>query len=58
MGWSDKTFKVFYWPRNPAPGEFGTRVALIVASDRSEASFKFQRQYAGQFHTIDKIEEC
>lgn len=58
MGWSDKTFKVFYWPKNPSPGEFGTRVALIVASSKSEANGKFQREYAGQFYTIDKVEEC
>ena len=58
MGWGEKTFKVFYWPKNPKSGEFGTRVALIVASDRAEASHKFKLQYDGQFYTIDRIEEC
>ncbi len=58
MGWNEKTFKVFYWPRDPKPGETGTRVALISASNRAEASHKFQLQYNGQFYTINKIEEC
>ena len=59
MGYGpDKAFNVFYWPRNPKPGEYGVRVAMVAASDRAEASFKFQRQYKGEYFTIDRIEEC
>jgi hypothetical protein len=32
-------------------------VALIEAESRQDASFAFQRQYAGQFSTIEKIEK-
>ena len=31
--------------------------AFIEASTQSEASFAFKQQYAGQFHTIEKIEK-
>ena len=56
MGFGEeKAFKVFYWPNTP--GVIGKRVAIIAASDRNEASYRFQRDYAGQFFTIDKIEE-
>lgn len=55
----EKAFKVFYWPNpNKYPGSIGTRVAIVSAENKSEASFKFQREYAGEFHTIDRIEEC
>lgn len=57
MGWGNKTFKVFYWPRDPKPGEYGPRVALVVASDRAEASHKFKLQYEGEFFTVNRIEE-
>ena len=54
----EKVFKVFYYPdTHRYPGVFGTRVAIVAASDRSEASYRFQKEYAGEFHTIDRIEE-
>ena len=59
MAWpSEKTFKVFYYPRDFKAGEPIVKVAFVVASNKSEASGYFQRQYAGQFATIQKIEEC
>ncbi len=61
MGYGpDKAWKVFYYPSEKVkrPGEFGTRVAMISASDKNEASYKFQKQYEGEFHTISKIEEA
>ena len=60
MGYGpDKAWKVFYYPKpeNIKPGEFGTRVAIISAPDKNEASRKFQIQYEGGYHTISKIEE-
>lgn len=54
----EKTFKVYYWPNhNKYPGVIGTRVAIVSATDRGEASYRFQRDYQGEFHTIDRIEE-
>lgn len=32
-------------------------VALVEAATKPEASFTFKQQYAGQFHTIEKIEK-
>ena len=49
------TWKVVYVPKVMNGGMRG--VAFIEASTRSEASFAFQQQYAGQFHTIEKIEK-
>ena len=57
MGGNKKIFKIFYWPKKHAEGENGTRVTLISASNKAEANSKFQRQYAGEFLTIDRIEE-
>ncbi len=59
MGYGpEKAFKVFYWPNvNKYPGVIGTRVAIVSATDRWDASYRFQRDYQGEFHTIDRIEE-
>ena len=50
-----ETFKVVYSPKILNGGMRG--VAFIEAHSQSEASFFFQQQYAGQYHTIDKIEK-
>ena len=52
----EKAFKVFYYPASP--GSFGTKVAIVSAENKNEASYKFQKEYKGQYHTIDRIEEC
>ena len=60
MGYGpEKAFKVFYWPSpSKYPGVIGKRVAIVAATDKSEASYKFQVEYKGEFHTIDHIEEA
>ena len=60
MWGDDKVFKIFYWPN---PNKYhGTellykRVAIVTALTRSEAIFAFQKQYVGEYHTIDHVEE-
>lgn len=49
------TWKVVYYPKVMNGGMRG--VAFIEAPTRAEASYYFQIQYAGQFHTIDRIEK-
>ena len=52
------TWKVVYFlPGNQWSGENIRGVALTEAESRQDASFAFQRQYAGQFSTIEKIEK-
>ena len=49
------TWKIVYYPKVLNNGMRG--VALIEASDRSQAIYIFQQQYAGQYHTIDRCEK-
>ena len=52
------TWKVVYFlPGNQWSGGNIRGVTFVEAATRSEASFAFQRQYAGQFSTIEKIEK-
>ncbi len=39
---------------------WGTRLSctIVVASDRAEASYKFKKQYEGEFFTVNRVEEC
>lgn len=46
-----ETWKIVYIPREMNGGMRG--VALIEASEHSQAMYTFQQQYAGQFHTIE-----
>lgn len=46
-----ETWKVVYIPSIQNNGMRG--VALIEAVSRSEAMFAFQRQYSGQYHTVE-----
>ena len=49
------TWKVVYYPKNMSGAVRG--VAFVEAGDRAHASFTFQQQYAGQYHTISSIEK-
>ena len=49
-----KTWKVVYYPKILTNGQKG--VALVEAVNRTEAMVAFQRQYEGQFHTVDTCE--
>lgn len=54
-----KTYKVIYYLAEHlvrGPG-LNKSVALVEAYDRNDASYRFKQQYAGQFFTIDEIEE-
>lgn len=52
------TWKVVYFlPSNQCSGGNIRGVAFVEAATRSEASYAFQKQYAGQFFTIEKIEK-
>lgn len=52
------TWKVVYFlPGNQRSGGNIRGVALMEAESWQDASFAFQRQYAGQFSTIEKIEK-
>ena len=46
-----ETWKIVYYPKILSNGVMG--VALVEAVNRAEAMVAFQRQYAGQFHTVD-----
>lgn len=46
-----ETWKIVYYPKILNGGMRG--VALIEAATKSEAMFAFQKQYAGQYHTVD-----
>lgn len=53
------TWKVIYnLPPHRCSGGRIRRVAFVEACTQAEASWAFKQQYAGQFHTIDKIEKC
>ena len=49
------TWKVVYYPKELNGGIRG--VAFVEAATKSEASYAFQTQYAGQYSTIRKIEK-
>lgn len=49
------TWKVVYYPKHMSGAVRG--VAFVEAGDRAHASFTFQQQYAGQYHTISSIEK-
>ena len=49
-----ETWKIVYYPKVLNGGMRG--VAFVEAATRSEASFYFQQQYAGQYSTIERIE--
>lgn len=52
------TWKVtYYLPPEKWTGANILGVAFVEAATRSDASFCFQQQYAGQFSTINKIEK-
>lgn len=50
-----ETWKVVYYPKVLNAGMMG--VAFIEAQTRSDASYYFQQQYAGQYSTIASIEK-
>ena len=45
------TWKIVYIPKVMSNGSRG--VALVEALDRNHAMCQFQREYAGQFHTVE-----
>lgn len=49
------TWKVVYVPKTMNGGVRG--VAFVEAATKSEASFAFQTQYAGQYSTVERIEK-
>lgn len=51
------TWKVVYYPTPDKIGGGYRGVALIEAIDRADANYFFQKQYAGQYSTIDSIEK-
>ena len=52
------TWKIVYFlPGDKWTGGNIRGVAFVEAATRSEASFAFQQQFAGQFSTIEKIEK-
>lgn len=52
------TWKIVYIVRSELrKGGSLYAVALVEAATNPEASFAFRQQYAGQFHTIEKIEK-
>lgn len=50
-----KTWKVVYYPKVLNGGMRG--VAFVEAETRSMAMFTFQKQYAGEYHTVDSVNE-
>ena len=50
-----KTYKVVYFPRNSTGGIRG--VAFVEAENRSMAMFTFQKEYAGQYFTVESCKE-
>ena len=55
MGYTWKV--IYYLPPHQWSGSNIRGVAFVQAHTRSEASFAFQKQYAGQFSTIERIEK-
>jgi hypothetical protein len=50
-----ETWKIVYYPTVLEAGRMG--VALIEAQTRSDATYSFRHQYAGQFQTIESCEK-
>ena len=50
-----ETWKVVYFPKILDGGKRG--VALIEAATRQQAMYTFQKDYAGQYHTVDSCEK-
>jgi hypothetical protein len=50
-----ETWKIIYTPKELNAGMRG--VALIEAETRSEASYYFKQQYAGQFSVIESCQK-
>lgn len=50
-----ETWKVVYYPKELGNGRMG--VALVEADCRSQASYNFQQEYAGQYRTVYSIEK-
>jgi hypothetical protein len=48
-----ETWKVVYYPKVLNGGMRG--VAFVEAETQAEASYFFKQQYAGEFHTIERI---
>lgn len=46
-----ETWKIVYVPKIMNGGMRG--VALVEASDRHDAMYTFNQQYAGQYHTVE-----
>ena len=57
MGFYGKweTWKIVYSPKILNGGVRG--VAFVEAGDQAHAMYTFQQQYAGQYHTVDRIEQ-
>lgn len=52
------TWKIVYiLPSSQWTGGSIRGVAFVEAATQSEASFAFKQQYAGQFSTIERIEQ-
>ena len=51
----NETWKITYVPKNSMAGRMG--VALIEAQTRSDATYFFRQQYAGEFSTISTCEK-
>jgi hypothetical protein len=49
------TWKIVYIPKIMSNGMRG--VALVEALDRNHAMTQFQREYAGQFHTVESCQK-
>ena len=49
------TWKVVYFPKILNAGQRG--VALVEATNRSDALYYFQTNYAGQYHTVESCEK-
>ena len=50
-----KTWKVVYYPKVLNGGTRG--VAFVEADTRQWAMYTFQQQYAGEYSTVDSIQE-
>jgi hypothetical protein len=51
------TWKIVYVPKADKCLCGANGVALVEAVDQSEATWIFQKQYAGQFHTIESCKK-
>ena len=50
-----ETWKIVYYPKELNGGMRG--VAFVEADSQQWAIHTFQKQYAGQFHTIERVEK-